>query len=135
MSDNHDILDSALPEHPQKRDLLGHFCFYFHFAAMIYIILGWLVPSQWALYFYLAFLPLVFLQWQVNQQTCVLNNVETLLRTGRWRNPKNPEEGAWLVTWVNGVTGLNLSVWQMNIVIYAVLLGVWLLGLRHLRQF
>ena len=51
---------STLPSHvAETRDLLGNFCFYLHFAVMIYIVIGWAVPLGAALIFYLGFLPAV----------------------------------------------------------------------------
>ena len=41
-----DILDSALPEHPQKRDAMGNAFFYHHFAMMLFIVAGWAVPFR-----------------------------------------------------------------------------------------
>ena len=79
-------LDSALPAQPQKRDALGQVCFLLHFLPLIYIVTGWLSPWRGALIFYLAFLPAIFLQWKLNNSTCVLNNIESLIRTGRWRS-------------------------------------------------
>src|SRR5215469_5739136 len=73
------------------RDALGNFCFYLHFAVMIYILVGWGAPYRPALLFYLAFLPAVAVQWQFNKNSCVLNNVESLIRTGQWRDPHNKE--------------------------------------------
>lgn len=124
-------LSSAIPEHPQKRDLLGNFCFYLHFAVMLFIISGWLIPSVGVLLFYLGFLPLVFLHWKLNKDACMLNNIENWLRDGKWRNPKNREEGAWLVTLINDVTHLGITPKQMNYITYAVLAVLWFLGLRH----
>ena len=90
---------TALPSHAaEKRDALGNLCFYLHFAVMIYIVTGWLVPFRGALIVYLCFLPAVAVQWQFNKNSCVLNNVESLIRSGRWRDPNNKEEGAWLQT-------------------------------------
>jgi hypothetical protein len=126
-------LGSAIPEHPAKRDLLGNFCFYFHFAVMGFIVLGWLIPSRPLLFFYLGFLPLVFLQWRVNRDTCILNNIEGWLRTRRWRNPENREEGAWLLTIVSDITGWKITPIQMNIFTNSVLGVLWLLGFSHLK--
>lgn len=126
-------LDTALPDHPLKRDLLGHFCFYMHFAVMLYIVTGWLVPWHLLLDVYLVFIPAVFLQWQVNNDTCIMNNIEGWMRTGKWRNKEiNPEEGAWLLTLVKNATGLTIAAWQINLLTYAVLALVWLLALAHL---
>ncbi len=127
-------IDAALPEHPAGRDLLGNFCFYFHFAVMIFIVIGWIDPWRPGLYFYLGFLPLVIVQWQVNKSSCVLNNIETWLRTGRWRNPENKEEGAWFLNMVKDVTGITLQPWQANAINYGVVIALWCAGLLHLNH-
>lgn len=116
-----------------KRDLLGHFCFAFHFVVMIYIVAGWLVPWRPALVFYTLFVPAIYMQWLVNKDTCILNNIEGFLRTGRWRNKEtNPEEGAWLLTLATDVTGLTITAFQINVLTYSVLVLVWCLALARL---
>ena len=116
-----------------KRDLLGHLCFTFHFAVMIYVVAGWLVPWRPALVFYLLFVPAIYVQWLVNKDTCILNNVEGFMRTGRWRNKEiNPEEGAWLLTLATNVTGIEITAFQINVLTYSVLACVWLLALARL---
>jgi hypothetical protein len=122
---------------PQKetarRDLLGHACFATHVVIMLYIVGGWAVPARAALIFYLVFVPAVALHWQINKNACVLNNLESLLRTGRWRNPRNHEEGAWLVTLVRDATGLAFTPAQMDAFSYTVMVALWGVGLLHLR--
>lgn len=125
-------IDAELPSKPEKRDLLGNFCFYFHFAVMIFIVSGWAYPWHAALYVYLGFLPLVIVQWQVNKSSCVLNNIESWARTGRWRNPQNKEEGAWFLNMVKGATGITLQPWQANAINYGVIIVFWFLALWHL---
>jgi hypothetical protein len=115
-----------------SRDLLGKACFTFHFAVMIYIVAGWAIPARAALVFYLVFLPGVALQWQFNKNACVLNNLESWLRSGRWRDPSNREEGQWLLTLVGDVTGLQFTPAQMDAFTYGVLAALWALGLWHL---
>ncbi len=127
-------IETAIPLRPQKRDLLGQACFLIHFLPLIYVVSGWLAPWRGALFFYLAFLPAMFLQWRLNRDSCVLNNVESLIRTGRWRNPSNREEGAWLRTLVNEKTGLNLSRRQVDTFINGVLVVFWFLGAIRLMR-
>jgi hypothetical protein len=124
---------SALPSHvAETRDALGNFCFYFHFAVMIYIVIGWAVPWAPALMFYLGFLPAVAIQWQFNKNSCVLNNIESLIRTGQWRDPHNKEEGAWLLTLATNLFGYPFRPWQIDLFTYFVLLVLWSAGLSHL---
>ena len=93
---------------PQRRDALGHVFFWhhhrgdgFHRAGLAFALAGR------ADFLSGACCPLVVLQWQLNRDSCVLNNLECLIRTGRWRNPENPEEGAFLLELVRRVTGLE----------------------------
>ena len=124
---------TALPSHAaEKRDALGHLCFYLHFAVMIYIVTGWLVPLHGALIFYLCFLPAVAVQWQFNKNSCVLNNIESLIRSGRWRDPNNKEEGAWLQALALKVTGILFKPWQMDAFTYFIVAVLWSAGLSHL---
>jgi hypothetical protein len=130
--DQHTDIDAAIPQHPDKRDLLGNVCFYVHFAVMIFIVTGWLYPWHATLYIYLGFLPLVIVQWQVNKSSCVLNNIESWARTGNWRNPQNKEEGAWFLNMVKDVTGITLQPWQANAINYSVVVLLWCVGVWHL---
>lgn len=114
------------------RDGLGQACFWLHIAVLIYIVGGWALPQRQALYVYLGFLPLMVLHWRLNGNSCILNNLESWLRSGRWRDPGNREEGQWLLTLVKGVTGLEFHPWHMDAVSYCALVLLWGLGLWHL---
>lgn len=120
--------DSAAP----SRDLLGQACFWLHIAVLVYIVGGWALPQRQALYFYLGFLPAMVLHWRLNGNSCVLNNLESWLRGGSWRDPANREEGQWFLTLVRSVTGLALLPWQADAISYGALLLLWGLGLWHL---
>ena len=123
----------ALPSHAAEvRDGLGNFCFYLHFAVMIYIVLGWAVPLRAALVFYEFFLPAVAVQWQFNKNSCVLNNIESLIRSGQWRDPHNKEEGAWLLTLATNLLGYPFKAWHIDVFTYFVLVVLWSAGISHL---
>lgn len=127
-------LDAIIPAEPQKRDALGQFCFYLHFAILLGIVGGWLLPWHSALVIYLVFVPLMVMQWQFNAQSCVLNNIEGWLRTGKWRNKEvNPEEGAWLLTLVTNATGLKVTAFQIDLLTNVGLAALWLLAFAHLH--
>ncbi|MBL6854367.1 MAG: hypothetical protein ISS15_21530 [Alphaproteobacteria bacterium] len=126
-------LASVLPsEVAEKRDALGNFCFYLHFAVMITIVLGWLAPVHALLVFYVYFLPAVATSWLFNRNSCVLNNAESLIRYGRWRDPNNKEEGAWLLGIATRLFGYPFKAWHIDALTYAVLAAVWAAGLSHL---
>jgi len=125
-------IETAIPLNPQRRDALGQFCFAVHFLPLIFVITGWLSPWHGLLIFYLIFLPGMFLQWRLNSNSCILNNIESLIRTGRWRNPSNREEGAWLRTLVNDKAGWDVTWRQMDTFINTVLAMFWSLGFGRL---
>jgi hypothetical protein len=127
-------LDTALPAHPLKRDALGQACFIIHFLPLTYVLAGWLAPWRGALIVYLVFVPSVFLQWRLNKSSCVLNNMESLIRTGHWRDPHSREEGAWLRTLIKDRTGLSLSRFQMDLVMNGVMTTLWLVALARLLR-
>lgn len=121
---------------PARRDGLGLFCFWLHVLVLLFIVAGWLLPLRAALTAYLIFLPLVMLHWKLNQDACVLNNIESWLRHRRWRAPdKNAEEGAWLRTLIASLTGVALSRRAMDVVIYTAMAVFWLLALAHFLHF
>jgi hypothetical protein len=113
----------------KRRDALAWACFAVHLAALAFIVLGWRSPWRGGLVFYLGFLPAMVLQWKLNRDTCLLNNLENWLRHGRWRAPEqNEEEGAWLRTLIRDVAGIRLSTGQMNLVIYGAIALFWALA-------
>ena len=117
------------------RDGLGRLCLGLHLAIIAYFISGWLAPWREALVFYLVFVPAVALQWQFNADACVLNNLESWLRTRQWRDPGNREEGAWLATLAEDHLGFRPGPLAMDIFSYAGLGTLWSMSLIHLLYF
>ncbi len=134
MTNDEDIpaIATTAPSPLEKRDLLGNVCFYLHFAVMIFILAGWAIPLAPLLVFYLVFIPAVAIQWQFNKNSCVLNNIESLLRFGRWRAEQNAEEGAWLMTLIKNATGIELKPWHIDVITYGIMLSLWSAAFSHL---
>lgn len=118
----------------RKRDALGQLCFALHLGVMVFIVVGWALPQPVALIAYLVFLPAVVVQWQFNKNSCVLNNVESLLRTGRWRDSGNAEEGAWLLGLARSVLRLELKPAYLDVFVYVILGLFWCFGMAHLLR-
>lgn len=111
------------------RDFLGRICFVIHVAVMAYVLSGW--AFRFGLAIYLIFVPMMVLHWQFNRATCILNNLESFLRDGHWRDPGNREEGAWLHCLIVDVTGIGLSQAMADRLIYTLLVFLWGLGWWH----
>lgn len=132
MTSGHKWKVRAPAEKKSRRDSLGWLCFGLHLLMVTYAALGWLIPSTSALIAYLVYIPAMFLQWQLNADACILNNLENLIRHGRWRNPVNREEGAFLKTLLEDATGMRPSKRQVNLTIYCLISLFWIFGLGHL---
>ena len=112
-----------------KRDALGTVFFVLHVAVLIYILTGWALP--FATGFYLIAMPVMVLHWPLNQNSCALNNLESLIRYGQWRHAANVEEGAWVQGLIRGALGIELTVRQTDMISYVLIGLFWLLGLWH----
>jgi hypothetical protein len=115
-----------------ERDLLGQAFFWFHFLVLIYIVAGWSLPWRGSLIFYELFLPSIAVQWWFNQNSCILNNIESKIRTGSWRSTANPEEGAWLLNLIRSWLGIPVTPFQVELLTYGVLTLLWAVGLWRL---
>lgn len=114
-----------------KTDALGVGLLSFHLFVGLFIVLGWIVSSQLALAFYLLLLPIVALQWYVNRGSCVLNNFETWLRTGCWRDPETGEDGRFLLMLSSWLLNLQPGRASVDRLSYFVVLVLWLAGFTH----
>ena len=96
-----------------------------HLAIMGYVTLGWLIPSRVALYLYALLLPLIVMQWLLNGGASIVNNVENLVRVGRWNDARNPFEGAFFKTLLKAI-GVPASQAQITTVLCFVMLIFWI---------
>jgi hypothetical protein len=119
-----------------RKDGLGLSFLVLHLSIGGFVLTGWLISSFEALVFYLILLPLMAAQWVFNQRSCLINNFETWLRTGRWRDPcANPEEGRFLEALFDRLFALRPLPGAMDRLSYATVVLLWLLGLGHLSAF
>ena len=101
-------------------------------ALVFYALLGWLIPNTSWLVAHLIYMPTLVVIWVLNKGVCPLNNIESRLTTGRWRNPENAEQGSFLVTIVERYLNLHPTQRQMDAITYALMALVWVLSWIHL---
>jgi hypothetical protein len=118
-----------------RLDSIGLSFFITHLAVSGYILVGWLVSPAPALTFYLLLLPAIATQWYVNRGSCVMNNVESWLRSGRWRDPKNPEEGGFLLMLCHWLFRVRPHPIVLDRFSYATVLLLWLLAASRFSWF
>jgi len=104
-----------------------------HYAALGFGLVGWAIPHRGVLIVYLVFLPLVVLQWLVNRDACLLDNVESWLRHGRFRSAgANPDEGAFIANLIARVTGYRMTPRGVSWLVYGLMVVLFLAGAGHL---
>src|SRR5258705_6966156 len=99
-----------------------------HGAVIVYVSVGWLIPSRLALYLYLLLLPLMVMQWILNGGGSILNNFENLIRFGRWNDSSNRFEGALFRTCLARF-GVRASQGQITTVLCSLMLFFWIAAL------
>jgi hypothetical protein len=114
-----------------KKDRLGLSCFAFHMAVGTFVLVGWLISSTEALLFYLLLLPAMATQWAMNRGSCIINNIETWLRTGRWRDQEYGEDGRFLTMLCDWLFAVRPAPASLDRLSYSVILVLWILGLGH----
>ena len=128
--------DAAAATAAARRDGLGLVCHRLHLAIMVYFVAGWAAPWHGALYFYLAFVPAVALQWQFNANACVLNNLESWLRTRPLARSRQPGGGRLARHPVRGHAAASAPArWRSTSSPMRVLLALWSMALIHLVYF
>ena len=111
-----------------RLDALGLSFFISHLLVGAYICFGWFLSSPETLPFYLLLLPAVMTQWYVNQGSCVMNNIESWIRSRRWRDPTNPEEARFLLMLSQWSFGIRPHPVVLDRFSYAAVTFLWLLA-------
>ena len=98
-----------------------------HFLILFFVLLGWIIPSQLWRIIHLIFVPAMILQWQFNQGTCLLTNIENKLRGEP--SEKQQQQGQFIKSlWVKFFNSLpsdqTLKKWVYGIITISWLLSV-----------
>ena len=112
-------------------DWLGVGLFLVHAAIVGYVVSGWLVESRTGLLIYLLALPLIVLQWVLNGGSSIVSNIESLQRTGHWRDPNSGLDGAFLRSVLKSV-GTEATTGQVNTVTVSIMFLFWIEALSRL---
>ena len=107
-------------------------CHALHMALVFFGLLGWVIPSEPWLIAHLIFIPGLIAVWRMNDGVCPLNNLESMLTTGAWRNPASAEEGAFLRVIVERYLNLHPTQEQMDQITYGIMALVWCFSWLHL---
>ncbi len=95
--------------------------FIVHCLIVTYGAIGWLSPTRITLLLYLLVLPMFVMQWLLNAGSSILDNAETLIRTGRWHDARNRFEGHFFEISL-GAAGIRAGTVLINLVVCMTLL-------------
>jgi hypothetical protein len=105
-----------------------------HYAILAWGVVGWTIPYSPLLNAYLIAMPLIALQWLLNRNTCLLNNVESWVATGRWRDETDAEQGGFIAGVFHRLSGWRPSPRQADLISYGLLAAFWALAAAHLAR-
>lgn len=94
-----------------------------HIAVLIFTLIGWLLPDQW-LWVYLIWIPLMVIQWQLNQGTCILTNLENYL-VGESDRPKSQQQGQFVKSLFLNLCGFVPTDRVLKNLIYFTIFCCW----------
>ena len=114
-----------------RSDRLGLSLFILHLLGSAYVLVGWTASAPSGLLFFLLLLPLIATQWRVNRGSCVINNLESWLRSGRWHDPANREEGAFLLMLSEWLFRIRPRPKDLDALSYGAVFVLWLLACSH----
>ena len=112
-------------------DWLSVALFMVHAAIVGYVVAGWTAQTRLGLFIYLMLLPMVVLQWLVNGGSSVVSNIESLKRTGHWRDAEQGLDGAFFQS-VLGSIGLAATKAQINTVVVVSMFLFWVVAFFRL---
>lgn len=112
-------------------DLLRVTTFIVHLAIVAYVSTGWLASTRASLLFYLLLLPMIVMQWLLNGGASILDNAETLIRTGHWHDSRNIFEGHFFQN-ILRASGIKVSTTLINFMVCATLLLFWIEALYRM---
>ncbi|MGB3188555.1 MAG: DUF2784 family protein [Limnoraphis sp.] len=104
-----------------------------HFLILFFVLFGWIIPGQLWRVIHLIFVPAMILQWQFNQGTCLLTNIENKLRGET--SEKQQQQGQFIKSlWRKCFNSLpsdqTLKKW-----VYGIIIISWLLSAIDLFLF
>ena len=102
-----------------------------HYAVLLWGVVGWAIPSPAWLLAYLIAMPLIAVQWLLNGNTCILNNVESWIAAGRWRDETDADQGGFIAGVLYGLTGWRPSPRMNDAISYGLLAVFWILAAIH----
>ncbi|NEO58754.1 MAG: DUF2784 family protein [Okeania sp. SIO3B5] len=97
-----------------------------HTSVLIFTLTGWLLPNK-LLLIYLVWIPLMVIQWQLNQGTCILTNLENYL-VGETNKQKSEQQGQFVKSLFLNLCGFVPADNFLKYLIDCTIFSCWCVG-------
>ena len=104
-----------------------------HFSILFFVVFGWMIPGQFWKIIHLIFVPAMVVQWQFNRGTCLLTNIENVLR-GETAE-KQRQQGQFIKSLLGKCFDPLPSDRTLKIAVYGIVIAAWLLSAAGLYFF
>ncbi|MGB3533189.1 MAG: DUF2784 family protein [Microcoleaceae cyanobacterium] len=94
-----------------------------HLSFLIFVILGQFSPYLLLCKLHLIVIPLMILQWQLNQGTCILTNIENALQQNS--SEKQQQQGQFIKSLLSRCFNPLPSDKMIKISIYSIIMIAW----------
>ncbi len=103
-----------------------------HLGILLFVVFGWIFEDAYILWFHIALLPLILLQWKLNKGRCVLTDLEYFLVGENKSTSEGDEAPGFVRRIVMSVCNVNPTEEQLEHVLTAIMTICWLLSLYKL---
>lgn len=100
-----------------------------HYGILLFIVGGWLVPIGAVLLTHMVFIPLVMLQWKLNNGQCLLTNLENFFQGEK--KTIGEQQGQFIKGIANHLLGYTPADDKLRKGLYAAITFAWLFSLLH----
>ena len=97
-----------------------------HLSLLIFVILGEFSPNLFLCKIHLILIPLMILQWQLNQGTCILTNIENALQD--ISPEKKQQQGQFIKSLLSRCFNPLPSDQTIKIGVYSTIVMAWLIS-------
>jgi hypothetical protein len=112
---------------PVRADWLSVAMFLVHAGIVGYVVSGWTAQTREGLLLYVVLLPMIVMQWLLNGGSSIVSNIESLKRSGHWRDERDGLEGAFFQSVLKSV-GIDASKAQINTVVIVTMFLFWVVA-------
>ena len=104
-----------------------------HYSLILVVLLGWVHANTAWLRAYIIFLPFLAIHWRLNENACILTNLEYWLEHEYQKRPKIRDQEPFVGRILQRIYGRKVTFRTTQFWSHGMLTLAWLLGCAHLH--